>query len=441
MASFASAKDQQVAVVGAGIAGLTTAYRLQRAGIAVEVFEARDRPGGRIWTYQDGVSYEELGGKFLDDGSEGIEIKALIHELGLEEVSYYISSSKIYYSEGKAYNYYDLYAHAPPPTEENYALLQRQSKSEPLLIVLRRFFSEHKELMRLLELRIHNYEGSAIEDLDDYYLPLFWDFYKWCYQMAKGEVKAQYKIDFVQGGNTKLVRVLSDQLTIHYSCSLKKIFKSPEEKNRGKIGLQCGQQIRFFDKVVLALPCTTLRNVEIEKQLFPDDQLEAVQTLQYGTGARIIFPVEIEDKNIPSFAYGTEFIIWFNRDFTLMTFYAGGRAGMFEPSKVPMEKYLHEIQVLYPHIKITGNPVIVSWWDEPYSKGSFSNFGPGQHAKFNEKIVIHDVEVKKVFRPIDDQIFFAGEHTALTYHGTLEGAVSSGNQAAELMLIGLLRNF
>lgn len=437
MVSFASAKEQQIAVVGAGIAGLTTAYRLQRADIAVEVFEARDRPGGRIWTYQDGVSYEELGGKFLDDGSEGVEIKALIHELGLETVSYYISSSKIYYSEGKAYNYYDLYAHAPPPTEENYALLQRQSKSEPLLIVLRRFFSEHNELMRLLELRIGNYEGSAIEDLDDYYLPLFWDFYKWCYQMAKGEEKAQYKIDFVQGGNTKLVQALSDQLTIHYNCPIKKIFKAPH----GKIGLQCGEQVRFFDKVVLALPCTTLRDVEIEKHLVPGDQIETVQTLQYGTVAKLLLPVEVEDKNIPSFAYGTEFIAWFNRYYTLMTIYVGGRAGMFEPSKVPMEKYLHEIHVLYPHIRITGKPIVVSWWDEPYSKGSFSNFGPHQHVKFNEKIVIHDMAIKKVFRPIDDQIFFAGEHTALTYHGTLEGAVSSGNQAAELILKGFHRNF
>lgn len=429
---------EQVAVIGAGIAGLTTAYRLHKAGIAVEVFEARDRPGGRIWTYQDGVSYEELGGKFLDDGTEGVEIKALIHELGLEVVSYYISSSKIYYSEGKAYNYYDLYAHAPPPTEENYSLLQCQSKLEPLLIVLRRFFSEHSELMRLMELQIGNYEGSAIEDLDDYYLPLFWGFYKWSYQIAKGEEKAQYKIDFVQGGNSKLVQALSDQLTIHYNSSLKKIFKSRQEK---KIGLQCGEQVRFFDKVVLALPCTTLRNVEIEKHLLPDDQLEAVQTLQYGTGAKLLLPIEVEDKNIPCFAHGTEFISWFNQDYTLMTIYVGGRAGMFEPSKAPVEKYLHEIRVLYPHIKIIGKPVIVSWWDEPYSKGSFSNFGLHQHAKFNEKIIIHDMEVKKVFRPINDQIFFAGEHTALKYHGTLEGAVSSGNQAAELVLKGLHRNF
>ena len=37
-----------VLIVGAGIAGLTAAYRLSQAGIPVEIIEARNRVGGRI---------------------------------------------------------------------------------------------------------------------------------------------------------------------------------------------------------------------------------------------------------------------------------------------------------------------------------------------------------------------------------------------------------
>ncbi len=40
--------DKRVAVVGAGIAGLTAAYRLQQAGVQVSVYEARDYIGGRM---------------------------------------------------------------------------------------------------------------------------------------------------------------------------------------------------------------------------------------------------------------------------------------------------------------------------------------------------------------------------------------------------------
>ena len=37
-------------VVGAGFAGLAAAEELQRAGVEVEVFEARRRVGGRVWS-------------------------------------------------------------------------------------------------------------------------------------------------------------------------------------------------------------------------------------------------------------------------------------------------------------------------------------------------------------------------------------------------------
>ncbi|MGB8150376.1 MAG: FAD-dependent oxidoreductase, partial [Candidatus Cybelea sp.] len=43
----AAVKNRRVVIVGAGVAGLTCAYRLRQAGIASRVFEASDRIGGR----------------------------------------------------------------------------------------------------------------------------------------------------------------------------------------------------------------------------------------------------------------------------------------------------------------------------------------------------------------------------------------------------------
>lgn len=45
-----SALDVDVLIVGAGIAGVTTAWALLQAGIRSIVLEAQDRIGGRIWT-------------------------------------------------------------------------------------------------------------------------------------------------------------------------------------------------------------------------------------------------------------------------------------------------------------------------------------------------------------------------------------------------------
>ena len=55
----------KIAIIGAGLAGLTAAYRLKQRGYQAEVFEARERSGGRAFTYYDGPYYEELGGKFI----------------------------------------------------------------------------------------------------------------------------------------------------------------------------------------------------------------------------------------------------------------------------------------------------------------------------------------------------------------------------------------
>jgi monoamine oxidase len=51
----------RVAILGAGIAGLVTAYRLERAGFAVTLVEARRRVGGRNWTLRRGDKVEMTG--------------------------------------------------------------------------------------------------------------------------------------------------------------------------------------------------------------------------------------------------------------------------------------------------------------------------------------------------------------------------------------------
>src|SRR6185312_10655007 len=48
--------------LGAGLAGMTAAYELRKAGYKVQVLEYNDRPGGRNWSLYGGDSYTELGG-------------------------------------------------------------------------------------------------------------------------------------------------------------------------------------------------------------------------------------------------------------------------------------------------------------------------------------------------------------------------------------------
>jgi monoamine oxidase len=54
-------RKTSIVVLGGGIAGLVTAYELERAGFKVTLLEARDRLGGRNWTLRGGSKIEMAG--------------------------------------------------------------------------------------------------------------------------------------------------------------------------------------------------------------------------------------------------------------------------------------------------------------------------------------------------------------------------------------------
>jgi len=56
-----SGDGRSVVILGAGIAGLVSAYELKRAGYRVTVLEARDRIGGRAWTVRHGDRIVQTG--------------------------------------------------------------------------------------------------------------------------------------------------------------------------------------------------------------------------------------------------------------------------------------------------------------------------------------------------------------------------------------------
>ncbi|AMR25762.1 hypothetical protein A0257_00770 [Hymenobacter psoromatis] len=73
----------RIAIIGGGLTGLTLAYYLQKAGVAYDLFEASDRPGGNLLSPYPPAGYQ------LEAGPNSLllspELDELLTELGLQD--------------------------------------------------------------------------------------------------------------------------------------------------------------------------------------------------------------------------------------------------------------------------------------------------------------------------------------------------------------------
>lgn len=94
---------KSIGIIGGGITGLVTAYRLKQSGISVSLYEASDRVGGAVQSIQRDGYLAEAGPNTILGSSESVA--SLLHDLRLD-------SHKIYANE-KAKHRYIVHSQKP----------------------------------------------------------------------------------------------------------------------------------------------------------------------------------------------------------------------------------------------------------------------------------------------------------------------------------------
>ncbi|MEL6141057.1 MAG: NAD(P)/FAD-dependent oxidoreductase [Bacteroidota bacterium] len=112
-----------IVIIGAGLTGLLTAFRLKDHGLEVKIVDARNRIGGRIYTkYSDQFAPTEMGATWL--GQKHTALVELLEELGLPTFVQQLGSRAIY--EAISTSPHQLVT-LPPNTDPSYRIKEGSS--------------------------------------------------------------------------------------------------------------------------------------------------------------------------------------------------------------------------------------------------------------------------------------------------------------------------
>lgn len=453
-ASAAPSHSKKIIVIGAGLSGLTAAHRLQQQGYDVEVFEARERVGGRVFSVYQNGNIIELGAKNLYDGGEAQHVVALIKEFGLQtnktqfvRKNNYYDGERIIALSGSLHGYFkDL-------EEVKSSLIKASVHAKNMEEILQAIFSEHPTLLQFYRTLLSVYEGGPSDQLSTYYAETL-------YHMLLGGLSAAHPgseeeityIDYLDivGGNSLLPEKLAEKLgsKLHLGTPLRSMHKTVHGDYQ--LRFEGGKTVQA-DLVVMAIPCSVYGDIEIDEQVIPKERLNAIQAVRYGTNSKIIMHIDAPMKS--ETVLNERILASYNeQNGNTLTLFFVGNQGNFDASTINQvlkreQPFLNAVFGLtflppatiakgYSFESYTG-PIGYSWFNDPYARGSYSFIAPGQE-KFTQIGIYNGEPIRTLFTPIDDRLYFVGEHTTpdLKLGGTVEAAVESGERITRLIIKG-----
>lgn len=393
-----------VAIVGAGAAGLAACHSLSGAGWSVTVLEARDRIGGRAWT-------ESIEGRAVDRGAQWLHaahanpLTAFAHSAGITLTGDAHAAAVIYEGGQPSAPAMARYKRASRTLERRAwfgALIGRQTLAE---VAGTGFWtSAVAHAMAQLEM------GAAA---DTVHLP----------DLLRTERGDDLAVD---GGLGGLVEAYGRDVPVRLNHPVAGVDWADRDHVivQGTFGEIAARRLL----VTVSTGVLQSGTIGFDPPL-PDWKREAVRGLPMGLLTKVAFILP-RPADLPAFAIdlgatrsGPLHLVHLDRSREVATIILGGppaRELMAKGADVAIASGRGILAALVGDPMASGATASISDWDnDPYARGAYA-------------VVAPDVpQARRLYdRPIEQRLFFAGEASRTRQPGTVGGAVLAGCRVA-----------
>jgi monoamine oxidase len=400
-----------VAIIGAGAAGLGAAHALKDSGLSVIVLEARDRLGGRAWTVQAGPDVIfDVGCGWLHSANKNPFV-AIAEQLNFEVDrslppwgdrafgDVFPQQERIDFIRAMDAFYEHIEAAAKSGHDSAASLyLEPGNRWNPMIDAISTYVNGC-ELERVSILDFDAYEDTEIN---------------WRVRRGYGALIAAYGASCPAALNCKVTRIDHSQARLLI------------ETSQGRLNAA---------KAIITVSTNLIADEAIRFSPALPEKIDAAAGLPLGIANKVTLALDHaeefpKDGNLRGATMRTKMGTYHLRPFgqpCIEGYFGGSFARELEdagPGAFAAQSIDEIAALLGNDFRLGLKPLAESRWaHDPFARGSYSHALPG-----------HTGDRAILAAPVDQRLFFAGEATSPHFFSTAHGALESGQRAAREVL-------